>query len=169
MFFGMNYDDYIEHLFKLHYARLVAIAQSMLRDADESRDVVSDVFALMWERKLRLQPDAEWQYLAVSVRNRCLKSLAHGKAAQRAQLLYPIELSIYDDSGELRRSRLEVLPQAIASSLDEQQRQALELCFGQGMTQSQAASRMGISLATVGRRIVSAVRTLKETPKKSAE
>lgn len=164
----MNYDDYIEHLFMQHYARLVAIAQSMLRDADESRDVVSDVFAQMWERKQRLLPGAEWQYLAVSVRNRCLKRMAHGKAAQRAQLLYPIELSIYT-ADEQHRRRLEALPQAMDSSLDEQQRQALDLCFGQGMTQSQAASRMGISLATVGRRIVSAVRILKETLKKSAE
>ncbi len=164
----MNYDDYIEHLFKLHYARLVAVAQSMLRDADESRDVVSDVFALMWERKQRLLSDAEWQYLAVSVRNRCLKRLAHAKAEQRAQLLYPIELSAYG-ADEWHRNRLEALPRAIASSLDEQQREALDLCFGQGLTQSQAAGRMGLSLATVGRRIVSAVRILKETLKKSAE
>lgn len=164
----MNYDDYIEHLFKLHYARLVAVAQSMLRDTDESRDVVSDVFALMWERKQRLLPDAEWQYLAVSVRNRCLKRLAHAKAEQRAQLLYPIELAIYG-ADESHRHRLEALPGAMAAGLDEQQRQAIDLCFGQGMTQSQAADRMGISLATVGRRIVSAVRILKETFKKSAE
>ena len=47
----------IENLFKTHYTRMYRLAASILYDEDESKDVVSEVFARLMDSDVTLRPD----------------------------------------------------------------------------------------------------------------
>ena len=46
----------IETLFKQYYAPMYVLARTLLYDDDESRDVVSDIFAKVYEGDITLPP-----------------------------------------------------------------------------------------------------------------
>ena len=58
----------IEHIYRLHYAKMMRMARAMLYDEEEARDVVSEVFAALAERILPIE--GVEGYLRTSVRNR---------------------------------------------------------------------------------------------------
>ena len=59
----------IEWLFRQHYNQMIQLARMMLYDDEESRDVVSEVFAALV--KTDIVPRNVENYLMTSVRNRC--------------------------------------------------------------------------------------------------
>ena len=67
----------MERLFKQHYAQMLRLARRMLYDDEESRDVVSEVFATLIKTMVGtdrpdIPPKNMEGYLMASVRNRCL-------------------------------------------------------------------------------------------------
>ena len=73
----MNRKKEIEQLFRQHYAKLYNLARCILSDDDESKDVVSEVFAQILADDVVLVPGSEDGYLMRSVRNGCLNLIAH--------------------------------------------------------------------------------------------
>ena len=67
----------IEQLFRRHYEKMYNLARCILSDDDESKDVVSEVFATILADEVVLLPGSEEGYLMRSVRNRCLNLIAH--------------------------------------------------------------------------------------------
>ena len=77
----------IENLFKTHYTRMYRLAASILYDEDESKDVVSDIFARLLRERLRVGASAGMKYhpqqnkmesyLMSAVRNRCRDVFSH--------------------------------------------------------------------------------------------
>ena len=65
----------IEILFRQHYNQMIQLARMMLYDDEESRDVVSEVFAALV--KTDIMPRNVENYLMTSVRNRCRNLLEH--------------------------------------------------------------------------------------------
>lgn len=47
----------LELLFKTHYAEMFRLAMSLLYDSDESKDVVSDVFAKLLDSGMTIKGD----------------------------------------------------------------------------------------------------------------
>ena len=43
-----------ESIYRQHYAKMYRLARTMLYDADESKDVVSDIFARLLRERLRV-------------------------------------------------------------------------------------------------------------------
>ena len=66
-----------EDIYRQHYARMYRLARTMLYDADESKDVVSDIFARLLRDGDRPQKDRMEGYLMTAVRNRCRDVLSH--------------------------------------------------------------------------------------------
>ena len=49
----------IEQLFRQHYAQMLSIARCLLYDEEESRDVVSEVFASLLKPKMQTPSNIE--------------------------------------------------------------------------------------------------------------
>ena len=79
----MNRKKDIEQLFRQHYAKMYNLARCILSDDDESKDVVSEVFAQILADDVVLVPGSEDGYLMRSVRNRCLNLIAHKSVKER--------------------------------------------------------------------------------------
>ena len=71
----------IETLFRRYYERMFLTARTLLRDPEEARDVVSDVFAELMESRQALDMKRVESYLLVSVRNKCLNMVSRRMVA----------------------------------------------------------------------------------------
>ena len=78
----------IETLFRQHYAAMYRLARTILYDADESKDVVSDVFVRLLHNNPSVQVEKMEGYLMMAVRNRCLDVLSHKSVREQVEKLF---------------------------------------------------------------------------------
>ena len=82
----------IETLFRQHYTAMYRLARTILYDADESKDVVSDVFVRLLHNNPSVQVEKMEGYLMMAVRNRCLDVLSHKSVREQVEKLFSEEL-----------------------------------------------------------------------------
>ena len=71
-----------EQLFHSHYEAMYRLAFTYLHDKEESRDIVSEVFARLWDSGLPVRADMQRPFLLACIRNRCL-NVIRAKAGMR--------------------------------------------------------------------------------------
>jgi len=150
-------------LFVEMYPKLVRYAAALMTDANEARDIVSDVFERAWQRHAMLDDESGHAWLYASVRNACLNRLKHLQV-EREHLEAVIEATRADMADNYRQH--EVLlrrAEEIAHSLPEPTRSILRMCYWDKQTYRQVAEHFGISPDTVKKHISKALRTLRET------
>lgn len=150
----------IERLFRQHYERMFRLARTMLYDADECRDVVSDVFERLLSDGVVVLPETEEAYLLRSVRNRCRNVIAHKDIRERVA-----RLLIYDGETVLRENddeRLDRLMRIIDHLEPPVRQQILRLRFLQEMSYQEVANEVGVSKVTVYNHLSQAIDTIQK-------
>lgn len=157
----------IERLFRQHYERMYRLARTILYDADECRDVVSDVFEHLLHEDTVLLPDTEEAYLLRSVRNRCLNIIAHKGVRTRVEkMLVMDEETMISDNDDEQLDRL----RDIIDHLEPPIRQRiLRLRLQQEMTYQEVAQALGVSKVTVYNHLSQAIDTIKQTFKQAKQ
>ena len=157
----------IERLFRQHYERMYRLARTILYDADECRDVVSDVFERLLREDTVLLPDTEEAYLLRSVRNRCLNIIAHKGVRERVEkMLVMDEETMISDNDDEQLDRL----RDIIDHLDPSIRQRiLRLRLQQEMTYQEVAQALGVSKVTVYNHLSQAIDTIKQIFKQAKQ
>lgn len=94
----------IENLFKTHYTQMYHLALTLLYDEDESKDVVSEVFASLLNSRTVMRADHAQAFLLASVRNRCLNVLQHKQVKERFARLLTADSDtlVSDDTAEVQ-------------------------------------------------------------------
>ena len=151
-----------ELIYRRHYAPMYRLARRLLYDPQESKDVVSEVFA----RLLRggAMPDSGKMegYLMTAVRNRCSDVLSHKSMRERVERLFLQEsmqshiVSMNDDD------RLELLIQFIEAELPPLSQQIFRLRFLREMSYEEVAQATGVSKVTVYNHLSQSVQRIKE-------
>jgi len=155
----------LEDAYREHARRCNAIAYRILRNDDQSRDVVQEAFLTLWRHReglvVRTAGIAPW--LTVVTRNAALAVLrSAGARSRREERAHTSEVkagapdpadlvSASVDASEVRR--------AIAS-LSAEQQTVVELAYFRFMTMSQIAETTQTPLGTVKRRVQLALRHL---------
>ena len=154
----MSVNPDIKRLYEQHRAALLRMALRLLGDEEESRDVVSDVFARLAEEQ-RAESHA---YLFAAVRNRCLNLLRHKRLSERVHRLLPIgeDVSEEQQTGETDDA-LDAMLQFIATELTPQTREVMRLRFRDQKSYCEIAQRQGISEAAVYKHLAQGIRKLK--------
>ena len=151
-----------EDIYRQHYAKMYRLARTMLYDADESKDVVSDIFARLLRDGDRPQKDRMEGYLMTAVRNRCRDVLSHKSMRERVERLFLQEsmqshvASVNDDD------RLERLMQFIEAELPPLSQQIFRLRFLSEMSYEEVAQAAGVSKVTVYNHLSQSVQRIKE-------
>ena len=115
------------------------LARTMLYDADESKDVVSDIFARLLRDGDRPQKDRMEGYLMTAVRNRCRDVISHKSMQERVEKHFLQDsmqsqiVSMNDDD------RLERLMQFIEAELPPLSQQIFRLRFIREMSYEEVA------------------------------
>ena len=152
----------IETLFRQHYAAMYRLARTILYDADESKDVVSDVFVRLLHATPSVQPDKMESYLMMAVRNRCLDVLSHKSVREQVEKLFSQELKQRHIIARNEDERLDQLMQYIERELPPLSQQILRLRFLQEMTYEEVAQEVGVSKVTVYNHLWQSMHRIKE-------
>ena len=151
-----------ENIYRQHYAKMYCLAKTMLYDADESKDVVSEIFTRLLRDGDRPQKDRMEGYLMTAVRNRCRDVLSHKSIRERVERLFLQEsmqghiIAMNDDD------RLERLMQFIEAELPPLSQQIFRLRFLSEMSYEEVAQAAGVSKVTVYNHLSQSVQRIKE-------
>ena len=138
----------LEILFKTHYTAMYRLAVSLLYDADEARDVVSDVFASLLGGGLAIRTDNARGFLLTCVRNSCINVIRHKQMRERFIRLYSTGAEPLADSPD-DSMMLAELRDYIDNHLPPLTRRIFNLRYLQDMTCQQVADAVGVSRVTV--------------------
>ena len=140
-------------LFRQHYGPMIRLAKRMLYDDEESRDVVSEVFATLI--KTDILPKNMEGYLMASVRNRCLNLLEHKDVRAKFEHAYTLEMkrNAATDDDAISYTSVEQWYQQIMSFA----KQHLS-----GMKYQEIADQLDISRVMVYKHLAKAMNTIRE-------
>lgn len=138
-----------EHIYRQYYPQMYRIARTMLYDADECKDIVSDIFARLLRGGIMPDSDKIEGYLRMSVRNRCRDILKHKSIRERVEHLFSQELAQSNIIAINDDDRLERLMQFIEAELPALSQQIFRLKFLKEMSYEEVAHATGVSKVTV--------------------
>jgi RNA polymerase sigma-70 factor (ECF subfamily) len=135
-----------------------ALALRVLQDPVEAEDVVQEVFVQAWRQAERFDPGRgrPEAWLCTMARSRALDRLRR-RVARRED---PAEAAPAPAPGPSSEDALAVRDALLGLSARE--RQALELAYYEGLTQTEIAARLGEPLGTVKTRIRTAMLRLRQ-------
>ena len=157
----------IEQLFRRHYEKMYNLARCILSDDDESKDVVSEVFATILADEVVLLPGSEEGYLMRSVRNRCLNLIAHKSVKERVVklLLDDAEVILSEETDD----RLDQLMRLIEDLEPPIRKLIFRLRYLQEKSYQEVAEEVGVSKVTVFNHLSKAMDWIKTTLKQQAK
>ena len=138
----------LEILFKSHYGAMFRLAMSMLYDEDESKDVVSDVFASLAAGGMTIKSDNARGFLLTCVRNSCINVIRNKQARERFVKLYSNKAEALADGSD-DSLMLNELREYINTELPPLSRRIFTLRYLHDMTCQQVADAMGVSRVTI--------------------
>jgi len=156
-------------LYDRYSAMLFAMLVRILRDQQAAEEVLQDLFLQLWRNAGRFDAGRGSlpAWLMVIGRNRAISRL---RGRRDREVLEEEEgdyantfVSDQNIEDEALRAQLARNISAALEQLPAEQRQAVELAYFEGMTQSEIANQTGIPLGTVKTRVRSAMQTLRQT------
>ncbi|HEV7594650.1 MAG TPA: RNA polymerase sigma-70 factor [Gemmatimonadaceae bacterium] len=151
-------------VFRANYARLVRMAESVVRERAPAEEIAQEVMLELWRRRESLQVEQSFgAYLMRSTRNRALNHVRHQRIVARelASATFEVRESPGTDADMLGVELEQVVREAIAA-LPERCREVFELSRTQGMKYVDIASVLEISVKTVEKRMGQALSELRE-------
>lgn len=148
-------------LFEKYYTKLYYSSLAIVRDEDDARDIVNDVFAHIWEKHDSFEDTVNSMYLYTSIRHRSLDHLKKKKVRDNYANNYMKnndEGFLYDDEEEERIRQI----QKVIDKMPEKTKYVLDQCYMEGKRYMEVASDIGISRDGVRKHIVKALRLLRE-------
>ena len=152
-----------ERLFKDNYPHMYRMAYAMVEDADDAKDVVSQVFMQMWRGKPQVSDGSMRGYLLAATRNQCLHQLRQRQLQREMEA--ELQRAAQDDRDEEREELMRQLQQVIDENLTEQDRRVLSLHYDEEKTYSETATILGISTAAVNKHITRSLAKIRSTLK----
>jgi len=161
-----NSEKAFEILFKSHYSKLVFFANRFVNDEDISREVVSEVFTLLWEERASLTIKTSVNaYLYRTVQNRCLNYLKH-KKIESEYVNYLAKHNMLSEIPALQRNpaqekELEEQVHKAIEELPEKCREVFKLSRFENLKNKEIAANLNISQKTVERHMTIALDRLR--------
>lgn len=142
----------LEELYDRYGNWTYSLAYRILGDRQEAEDLIQEVFLNLWQNCTYNPSRGSFKsYLTILVRSRAIDRLRKGKTLSKAvkrQQMEPyesaensMEMACFDERSQRVRAALAAMP--------EKQRQALEMAYYEGLTQSEISQRLQVPLGTV--------------------
>ena len=151
-----------ELIYRRHYAPMYRLARRLLYDPQESKDVVSEVFARLLRSGVMPDSDKMEGYLMTAVRNRCRDVLSHKSMQERVEKLYLQEAIESQTPTMGDDERIERLMQFIEAELPMLSQEIFRLRFLREMSYEEVAQTIGVSKVTVYNHLSQSLQRIKE-------
>jgi len=161
---GRGNDDALGVLYDRFGRVAYGLAYRILRDQSLAEDAVQEAFLAVWRsadayKRERAKPST-WILTVVHRRSVDLVRREERRRGEPLEAAPEPTSGPADEDASLRDQRVAV--QAALSELPGDQRQALELAYYGGLTQSQLAERLGVPLGTIKSRMFAGLGRLRE-------
>lgn len=150
-----------EQLFKEYFKPLVNFANKFLKNIDNSKEIVHDVFLILWEKRESIETNKSVKsYIYTAVNNKCLNYIRDSKKFTDSVDLERI------NTGSLSAENIETLEmQAIITrtldSLSPKVRNVFVLSRYEDLKYREIADKLDISIKTVESHMSKALRELR--------
>lgn len=150
-------------IFREHYPGLVMTAIRLLRERAHAEDIAQDVLLELWRRRGSIAISGQVRaYLHQATRNRALNRLRQDRTAQRGEMhVRGPSPSAPSDAGALTSELAAAVARAIAT-LSGPQREVFEMNRTRGLTYSEIAVVLDISVKSVEARMGRALKQLRD-------
>ena len=149
--------DTFELLYKTHYKELYIHALSFVRDDEEAKDIVTDVYEYVWKNFDKLDSSVS---LYTLVRSRSLDFLRKEKTKEKFlayKKTFPEEEEEYVEYEQLIEKVMRII-----ENMPQQTATVLKKCFIERKKYQEAGDELGISINTVRWHITKAISILRE-------
>lgn len=155
----------LEALYDRHSGLVHALALRLLGRSEEAEEITQDVFWRLWTSPADYDPGrgSLRTWLFVVTRSRCLDRIRQTRrqaAVASPDATDPVVHEATPEEGASLAQRRRHVKEALGS-LPAEQRHAVELCFLNGLSHSEAAIRLGEPLGTVKSRVRMGIAKLK--------
>ncbi len=157
-------------LYSAYMLPAVRFCNSIVKDIEESENIVHDVFIKIWDRRETINPELNFtSYLFTIIRNRVFDFLKEVKRndLMKAEYWSRIELAQSEDNNSLQEDRIRKIGKAV-EDLSEKRKQIIKLNYQDGKSYEEIASDMHISKNTVKNQLVKAKQIIREQLKNAA-
>ena len=159
-----------ERLYDRYSGILYSTAYRILNDQQAAEDVIQDVFIQIWEKAPIYDPSRgkPLTWAVTMTRNKAIDRLRSSQRRNRLQGDMERHAAIFEDYSarssldEVEAAEKSGLMRKAVQQLSKEQRQAIELAFFSGMSQSEIAEAIGEPIGTIKARIRRGMMKLKE-------
>lgn len=159
---GQKDEEALSALYDRYSGLVFSEAKRILRDAGAAEEILQDLFYQIWRTSQRFDPArgslAGW--LLVAARNRAISKLRRNTVSEELDE-NGVTLGFDVESHAAQNLLLDKV-RAVMGNLPENQREALECAYFEGMSHAEIAEKTGQPLGTVKTRIRSAMEALKK-------
>ncbi len=157
-----------QSIFRQHFENLCKYAFTIVKDADEAKDVVQTLFMKMWEKRNELTITGTLKsYLYKATHNQCLNRLEHREVRLRFQT-EDASKSREVQHPEVFPNELEGRIKTIIQNLPPQCRTIFMMSRYEEMKYAEIASALGISVNTIENQVSKALRILRDNLREPA-
>ncbi len=157
--------DSIEEIFKKNYKQLCVVSYYYLKDINEAKDVVQDVFVKIIEQKKISELKNSKSYLKIAVRNASLKRIQKSKQIDSLSIhnLFYNQSNTEEQEAIALKNKINLYKQI--DLLPEQCKQIFLLCVLDDLKYKETAEVLKISVNTVKTQMKKAFKILRTSLK----
>jgi len=149
-------------LFERYWEKTYSAAYARLRDSDQAKDIVQEIFTHIWLKRETLHIDNLPAYLNVAVRNRVLKFIEKQKNIDPFfDILENMPATSQQADGNLLWKEFLISYEALLNTLPAKRQVIFRLHFQEDLPTKDIAKELGISRKTVQNQLGKALEKLK--------
>jgi RNA polymerase sigma-70 factor (family 1) len=139
-----------ETLFERYYKFLCLQASLFLMDEAEAEDLVLELFAEVWDKKIYRQIEQSFKaYLYRAVRNKCINVAKKNKSIRQKQKTYEISYQREWAPAWIEQRELATNINNVLQEFPEQRLKAFTLVYIEKKKYQEAADEMGLSINSI--------------------
>lgn len=152
-----------EQLFRQLYKPLLCFARTMVGDEEECRDIVDAAFEGLWKHYAEIDEATVKSYLYSAVRNNCIIYLNRQKVQRRYIDHYrQITADVTQEDSLAEHEYRTAKVRKVLDSMDDTTRGIFISCYVDGLKYKDVAAQRMISVSTVKKHMVKALRLVRE-------
>ena len=150
----------LEQLFRRHYGAMLRLAETLMHDDEEAKDLVHDVFLRLMNSRPP-QPDNEAAYLMTAVRNSCLNRIRQMQLREQVRHLLPVETEPLLQPIEKRLEQTDETQTFPDQQLEEPHRSIFHLRFDEDLTIAEIAQRLDMNPNTTYKYLIQCIQQIR--------
>jgi len=140
-------------VFENYFERLVNYAYTYTKNLDASKDIVQEVFMKVWDKRRSIRPETFHSYLYRATHNKTLNYLRNNKKVIPLEMLQDKLQEIENDEAVYQRDNDSKQLRKAIESLPRKCKEVFLKTKIEGLTYSQTAQELNLSVKTVERQV----------------